>query len=121
MAAAWPSGVPQRLLRASYSRTPPDDVLRTQMDAGPAFQRKRSGSIGDVRQGNLKLTKSELILFQSFWENTLVSGTRDFTGWIDPVTAVGHTARFIGGQMPKEKPAPKGPFWLVEIQIEVLS
>jgi len=119
MAAAWPAGLPQRALRRSYLRTAPDDVIRSAMDAGPAFQRKKSGSTGDQRRVSFKFTLAEVLVFRNFWENTLLSGTGEFI-WSDPQTASSVTARFVGGNPPTEKPYPTSSFWQIDAIIEVL-
>lgn len=76
--AAWPSILPQGLLRGLIWK-PRDIVLRSQMDVGPDKTRLRSTfTITDVT-GRLSLTEAQALALKNFYFDTTRHGTERFS------------------------------------------
>lgn len=79
----WPVTLPQNLLADGYGESPPDTLLRSSMDVGPAKARRRSTAGVRPVTGKIKLISSELDIFLEFYNTTLLSGSLRFS-WTEP-------------------------------------
>ena len=79
----WPSSLPDNLLVDGYQETPPDLLIRTEMEEGPG--KIRRWGTGNVREitGELILDLSEVDTLDDFYLNTLKGGALRFN-WNDP-------------------------------------
>lgn len=91
--ASWPATLPPYPLVEDYAESPPNTMLRTEMDAGPAKMRQRYTAAPRPITGSVVLrSKLELEDFDTFFVTTLKGGTLPFT-WNDR-NAVPRTYRF---------------------------
>lgn len=103
MTAVWPASLPAPTILDGWDETLPNNVVRTEMDAGPAKVRKRS-SAGVGQQGqSLMLDIDQRQTFIEFWKQTLQSGSLPFL-WRNyaeddgsGLTGFGSCLRFAGG------------------------
>lgn len=88
--ASWPTEI--KITRNSYSETPPDRVVRSNMDVGPAKVRRRSSA--NVRNIGLKLflTEEQLDILDAFYLDN-DAAVFDFP---NPRTGDSDRARFTG-------------------------
>lgn len=91
--ATWPTTLPQSLLY-TLKRLRQSGKLRSDMDTGPAKQRARFTATTKEYEGSLILTGAQLAIFATFYETTLGQGAASFT-WVDPVTDVSASLRFV--------------------------
>lgn len=75
--AVWPASLPSPNA-SGFSQTLADNVVRTEMDAGPAKVRRRSTSGVKPATHPLLLDATQKDTLISFYETTLVSGTLPF-------------------------------------------
>lgn len=80
---AWPNTLPQRLLVNGFDESPADALLRSNMEAGPAKQRRRSAAGSRTVNGKLVLTSTELADLLTFFNTTLLNGSLRFS-WVEP-------------------------------------
>lgn len=90
--ATWPASLPQTLL---YDLTGMRQAgkVRSQMDTGPAKQRKRFTAVAKEYDGALILTQAQVATFNTFYETTLGEGAVSFD-WIDPYLDTSASLRF---------------------------
>lgn len=89
----WPSTLPQSLLY-TLTRKRQSGKVRSDMDTGPAKQRARFSATVRQYDAELILTGAQLTTFATFYDTTIGQGAESFT-WIDPVTDVAATLRFM--------------------------
>jgi hypothetical protein len=70
----WPVGVPAKLTRAGYTRTPQDVVQRLKMDAGPPLRRLIAGAAGQSVKGTLAMTRTQADVFEAWYGSDLDRG-----------------------------------------------
>lgn len=92
--AAWPVTLPQRPNQDTYEETAQVQVVRTQMDVGPDFVRRRSTAAPVVFRMSMKLTSAQIDTLDAFYTNTLFGGVSTFT-WEHPRTDAAGTFRFL--------------------------
>lgn len=113
--ANWPSSLPPRPLISGFRETPPNLVVRSQTDIGPAKTRQRTTSGATTFEMSFRLTSAQLSTFRSFYATDLQGGALTFL-WTHPVTGVPGQFRII------EPPsiAPSALSWMVGLRIEML-
>ena len=119
MSETWPGTLPFRPLLDGYDEAPPDTALRTEMDAGPAKQRRRyTAGPRPVNASILVDSKAKLDIFDAFYVTTLQNGVLAFD-WQDRNGAT-KTFRFIAGKdaCKYEPVAPQ--VWAIRMKLEVL-
>jgi len=113
--AVWPTDLPPPALN-TLRESPPDNVLRSSMDKGPAKLRRRTTANTRPISFELNLTPAEVQTLDDFYTTTLFSGVDAFdmdhprTG--DPVSV-----RFV------ERPAyveREGIDYRVSINLEIM-
>lgn len=91
----WPAGLPQRPSWTNYQETPPNLVVRTQMDSGPPKVRRRfTAGVRPFKCGFDVLTATEIATLDDFFLNTTGGGALRFN-WIHPRTGVAAELRFV--------------------------
>lgn len=114
---AWPiAPFPQLPLQAGYSESPPDTVIRSPMDAGPAKLRRRTTAGVRRLACALRLTTAQVATFDSFYVTSLQGGALPFD-WVNPRTGAAESLRFVG---PPAYGAPSGDLFPVTFKLEVL-
>lgn len=91
---SWPTSLPQRPLIEGYQETPPNVLLRTQMDAGPAKVRRRFTAGVRIYSVAYLLTSTQLTTLDSFFVSDCKHGSVSFT-WPHPRTGANITVRFL--------------------------
>lgn len=114
--ASWPASLPPTPLAAGYADTPPDNVLRTQMDAGPAKLRRRTTAAVRPLVAPLLLTSAQVATLDTFYSSTLEDGALAFD-WTHPRTGAAISCRFL---QPPAYGDPNGDLFFVTCQLEVL-
>ena len=79
----WPSVLPQYLLVSGYSEALGNQLLRTEMDAGPAKARRRFTAAPRPVTGEIIVTREQLMFFHLWFGDVLKGGSLRF-GWVDP-------------------------------------
>lgn len=74
----WPLSLPQRLSTTGYQESMADNLIRTQMDVGPAKVRRRSSAGPRPLSGSLMMTNSQLETMLSWIKATLLDGSLTF-------------------------------------------
>jgi hypothetical protein len=83
MPAEWPFSLPQVLLVEGYTESPPNTMLITEMDAGPAKRRQRYTAAPRPISGAVILSsKDQLNDLDEFYVTELKGGTLTFL-WQD--------------------------------------
>jgi len=100
--ATWPASLPQTVKATSFQETAPKEVIRTQMDAGPAKVRRRFTAGVRLIKGNVALRVDppngldDVSILDSFFLNDCAAGALSFS-WnsqrlISPSTDMGPAA-----------------------------
>jgi len=113
----WPVSLPQRLEVSSYSETFGAGAVRTEMDAGPAFQRPRVTAVVEPISGSMTMRGDQYATLKQFWTDT-GHGAVPFD-WVHPITEAAALVQFNAGTPPKIS-ARSGTLFHVAISIEVL-
>ena len=112
----FPASLAQCLEINSYSYQDAPNVLRTEMDVGPAKVRRRyTVAIANVT-GSMSFSQAQVQTFKQFYDFTLSSGTKPFT-FTDPVTQTDKTYRFV--EAPAYTPITD-KYWNVSLVLEIL-
>lgn len=118
MPAAWPVGVPFKILRQGASFRAPDLTIRSQTDSGLGRQRRVFTAAQKGFAGPIRMTQAQLVAFDA-WRDDLAGGT--FTWPEHPFTLAPVEARFVTGEQGNPSPDPATPKWLVPVSIEVMD
>jgi len=114
--ATWPATLPALLQISGLSETPPNNVIRTKMEIGPAKMRRRSTSGPRPISGEQILTTAQVATLDTFYVGTLIDGTTAFD-WTHPRTGAAVEMRFVSP--PTYAPAG-GDYWRVMLKLEIL-
>lgn len=74
----WPSTLPQVLLLDGLNGKKKSSVVRTEMDSGPAKQRRRYTVSTKYFKGSMVVTESQRRILENFYDNILGHGTIRF-------------------------------------------
>lgn len=77
--ATWPATLPQEPIPDSLKETPPNLLIRTEMDAGPAKVRKRFSAGVRLFEAEYMFTQTEMAIWEVFYENQIGNGALSFT------------------------------------------
>jgi hypothetical protein len=75
---SWPSTLPQSLEIASYAEAQQSAVVRTSMDTGPDFVRRRFTAVPTMVSGTMTLTEAQWAVLMTFFNTTLRNGSLPF-------------------------------------------
>lgn len=120
--ATWPSTLPQALNADGYTETQQSGVVRSSMDAGPDFVRRRFSAVSTMLSGNMLLTDTQWSTLMTFFNSTLAGGSIEFD-WhprgahLNSPSTV-YSMRFTAP--PARRPASAHDLWQVELQLEIL-
>lgn len=116
MSQSYPLDLPFFTARDGWSQSAPDAMLRTEMSAGPAKQRRRFTAAPRRMPGRIAyLTADDLAVFEDFYATDLQMGALSFTA-THPVTQVEEVFRFTGGYTVE----PRGVGFTVTATLEIL-
>lgn len=112
----WPVTLPSSPLVEGFREVPPETVLRSSMDQGPAKLRRRTTAGTGTLSMIYMLTRAQVDTLKDFFNDTLAGGTLGFD-FTHPVSGTGLTCRFR--QMPAYAPV-NSEFFRASIELEVL-
>ncbi len=112
----WPGTLPQKFSADGYDESPPDNLIRSKPDAGPAKVRRRTTANVRPYKTSLRMTSAQLDTLDTFYVTTLVSGSLAFD-WQEPRSLSTKSFRFVS--KPKYQ-AQGGDFWNVALDLEQL-
>ena len=113
----WPPELPQQFLVDSYSEDRKNNLIRTQIDAAVAKQRRRFSVIGNDLSGNMLLTAAQKVIFETFFIETLKEGALEFNM---PIVGDNNTTRLVRFMGDPPKLSPRTPYWILSIKLEAL-
>ena len=102
----WPVTLPVYPLLEGYRETPPNQIIRSQMDQGPAKLRRRTTAAVRLFQVGFMLSQSQIDDLENFYLTTLVGGALSFD-FTHPRTGATVTCRFAS---PPEYSAANGDY-----------
>ena len=115
--ATWPATLPtfQEFLEGSYREFLANNVIRTEMDIGPAKIRRRGTAAPDIISGTMHMTSTQVGIFQTFYEDTIYYGSTTIDT-IHPRTTAAITVNLL------EQPqiSRHGADWQVTLTCEIL-
>ena len=112
---AWPSALYGFILKDGFQETPPDNILRTDMDVGPAKLRQRGTAA--VRKFTVQMffSKALVATFETFYVTTSKHGSLAFD-YKAPRTEVEEDHRFAS--IPMYVKRDQG--YIVSFQLELM-
>lgn len=112
----WPVSLPE-VRPGGYQETPQNQVLRSEMETGPAKTRRRFTAGTRTIPVQYQLTDAELAVFEAFFDDEIAAGALSFS-WPHPRTGQTVTAKILppGYQI---DPVGGGLWWLLSLTIEV--
>src|SRR5262245_1456135 len=114
MAASWPLSLPTGFLAGTDKQTGEDNLLRSQMDIGPAKVRRRTTAGAGSLEGTLYLDQSQFDTFMQFWRQTTRSGALAFTFYGTVLLRFRQAPTWVNERM------ASGMHYRVTINLEVL-
>lgn len=114
--ATWPVTLPQYMNADDYAEARVDGTVRTRMDAGPEFVRRRFSTTPVNFSGSLVLTSTQVATLETFYETTLNGGVDD-VDWTHPRTGAAVTMRFLA---PPSYRAFTHDLWQAQISLEII-
>lgn len=85
MTDTWPASLPQSPLRASYSQTRNDSVIRSSVGYGPDKLRRRTTADIKNVQIELVLTIAQVETLQTFYDDTI--GAVGIVDWVNHLSS----------------------------------
>jgi hypothetical protein len=112
----WLSTLPQEPNEDGFTETPPNIILRTPMDVGPAKVRKRLST--NIRSITVQytLTPAQILILDDLYVNVLYSGAYSFD-CVHPRTQDPITVRFVS---PPSYTAIEGGMYKANLSLEIL-
>lgn len=101
----WPAGLPD--CPQTWSETPAPDIVRSDMDVGPAKTRRRSTLENTVVQVSVTLKAEQYNDFMNFYNNQISFGVTPFY-YKHPITAQINTYHFLENPKIDFIPGPDG-------------
>ena len=122
MADVWPATLPQKFNEEGYSEGMGKNLIRSNMDAGPAKVRRRTTSAVRPMSGTMQMTSTQLQDLVEFYETTIMHGSLPFE-FPNPRDAGVLLVRFADDGLTDWRPNGYGEgeqMWSVPIRFEVL-
>lgn len=113
--AMWPAQFPPPALN-TLQETPPDNIIRTQMERGPAKQRRRTTANTRPLSFTLKVPKALVDVMDNFYTVETYSGADEFD-YIHPRTGLSCTARFT---QPPAYSEQEGAIYNIGVSLEIM-
>jgi hypothetical protein len=114
---SWPASLPQRPLADGFSETPPNLLVRSAADFGPAKARRRATAGVTKLKAAFRLSPAQLATFRTFFAADLQGGALTFS-WTHPVTGAVDAFRIV--PPPTIEPIAAGMAWRVSLDLELL-
>lgn len=114
----WPETLPQEFHREGFSMDFPDGAIRTDMETGQAFQRRRYTAAVQPLQGKMWLDQDQYATLLEFWTVTTGMGATQFS-WVHPLTGDAASFRFNTSEPPRITTITAG-LYEVQLTMEIL-
>ena len=115
----WPTELQPYPLVSGYQEAPPNTAIRTEMDTGPAKQRRRYTAAPRTITGAVVLkTKAEVDVLDAFFVTTLQGGALSFD-WQDR-NGVTRTFRFVAGSDALTYEPIEPDRWRASMRLEIM-
>lgn len=114
--SVWPASLPLPLSN-TLQETPPQSLIRTQMDGGVPKVRRRSTATVRKLSFQLMLSAAQVSALDTFFVTTTLGGSDSFD-YTHPRTSAAVTARFT--TPPTYADANTGDHYLTTIELEIL-
>ena len=114
----WPDSLPQEFHVQGFSADIPNGAVRQDMDAGPAFQRRRFTAAPQRFSGRVWVSRDQYQTLKGFYTDTIAMGALSFD-WKHPITEEAATVQ-IDASEGLSLSAVSGVLFAVEMTIEVL-
>lgn len=114
----WPSSLPQKVQVDSFQHEVGTGAIRTEMEVGPEFQRRRSTASPEAFTGRVWVTPTQYETFRTFWRDELGDGALSFD-WQHPITLEPAKVQFDVTSPPRLS-AVSGERFALTLQFEVL-
>ena len=96
----WPATLPAKFQEQGFSYMPRSNAVRSEVDAGPAYQRPRYSTRVEEFTGAIVTSDAQLQIFLTFYHGTLGGGALAFAH-THPITGTeGVAMRFIVSEEP---------------------
>jgi len=115
--ATWPATLPQVPLVFGYSEKAAQNSIRSKMEIGPAKSRRRISAGTRDHKLQFIFSPTQLATFETFYEETLLSGSLSFT-WVHPRTKVSGTWRIKA--VPEWTAILKAGHYEIPLEMELL-
>lgn len=116
MTITWPDALPAAPLLESFSETPADTAIRTDMEQGPAKTRRRTTAGVAMLTCVYLLSKSQTAALDAFFAEACAGGALGFV-MTHPRTGLSVSCRFT--QPPQYIPT-NGAYFKAQLKLEVL-
>lgn len=113
--AVWPTSLPAPALN-SLNETPPNNVIRSSMDRGPAKLRRRTTANIRPLSFSLMLTPEQTQILDDFFTTDTFSGAEQFD-FTHPRTGAAVKARFVD---PPSYNETEGVLYAASVSLEIL-
>ena len=113
----WPSSLPQRPRADDFAETPPNLLVRSTTDTGPAKVRRRTTAGVTKMRASFRLTAAQLAAFRSFYEIDIEHGALPFS-WTHPITGASGLFRIV--EPPTYEAVANGLAWRLSVVFEIL-
>lgn len=74
----WPNTVPRMPVRNSWRCQPGNNVIVSEVDAGPPKYRRRSTAVPEEASFTILMSSAQFVAFDTFWRNDLKGGALAF-------------------------------------------
>lgn len=113
----WPADLPQQMLINGYDEQDKKVLIRTEMDAAVAKQRRRFSVTGSDASGSFLMTNAQRASFRTFFKEVLKDGALEFNL---PEVGDNDTYRLVRFMGTPPKYTPAGLRWIVSLELERL-
>lgn len=115
--ASWPASLPQYVQENGYSEGEPDNLIESQMEAGPPKTRRRYTMQHPLFTMQVCTDVTGRSTFDTFFSTTLKHGSLPFD-WVHPITRATVTFMF---RKPTPKWSVKGAMHTVAFAVERIA
>ena len=113
----WPASLPPRPLADGFSETPPNLLVRSATEIGPAKARRRATAGVTRLKAAFRLSPAQLAIFRTFFASDLQGGALPFS-WTHPATGAIVAFRIVPPLT--IEPIAAGIAWRVTLELELL-
>ena len=91
--STWPGTLPQDLELQNFNEVLPDNLIRSEMDVGPAKVRRRTRANVGLKAGQITCTAAQWTTLETFYNDTVAGGSLTFTWGSDTLRFTGPPTR----------------------------